>query len=111
VQARSISVQATGDNPGGKWVKIREFVVTATSGLYESNLPAENGYAVSRAFDGDVGTDFRAAEAPGEDSFIAHRFTEPQDVSVVSVVGSGTGEIQVEADGDRKSTRLNSSHV
>src|SRR5699024_11069590 len=42
VQARYIRLQATGDNPGGKWVKIREFVVTATSGLYESNLPAEN---------------------------------------------------------------------
>jgi len=100
VQAQYIRLQATGDNPGGKWVKIREFVVTATSGLYESNLPAENGHAVSRAFDGDVGTDFRASEAPGEDSFIAHRFTEPQDLSAVSVVGSGAGEIQVESDGE-----------
>lgn len=100
VQARYIRLQATGDNPDGKWVKIREFVVTPTPGLYESNLPAENGHAVGRAFDGDVGTDFRAAEAPGEGSFIAHHFTEPQDVGVVSVVGSGAGEIQVETDGE-----------
>src|SRR5699024_12644454 len=95
VLAHDIRLNSNGDNPGGKWGKIREFVVTHTPGLYESNLPAEYGHAVGRAFDGDVGTDFRAAEAPGEGSFIAHHFTEPQDVGVVSVVGSGAGQLQV----------------
>ncbi|WP_164745218.1 beta-N-acetylglucosaminidase domain-containing protein [Georgenia faecalis] len=100
VQARFVRLAASASNPGGQWVKIREFIVSAPSTEFESNLPNAVNEGVQRAFDGDVETAYQAAEAPVEGSHITRNFAEARPVGSVAVVGTGVGEIQVEVDGE-----------
>jgi hyaluronoglucosaminidase len=100
VQARYVRLLATADNSGGQWVKVREFVVSAPSGEFETNLASVPGEGAARAFDGDVATTYTAAVAPVEGSFLARNLDEPATADSVAVVGSGTGEIQVSRDGE-----------
>src|SRR5699024_1388716 len=55
---------------------------------------------VSRAFDGDLVTAYRAAGTPEDGSFVAHTFPEPRQVGSVTVIGTGAGTIEVLADGE-----------
>ncbi|PFG39489.1 hyaluronoglucosaminidase [Georgenia soli] len=100
VQARYVRLLATADNSGGQWVKIREFVVSAPSGEFETNLASVPGEGAARAFDGDVATSYVAASAPVEGSFLARNLDEATTAASVAVVGSGSGEIQVARDGE-----------
>ena len=100
VQARYVRLLATADNSGGQWVKIREFVVSAPSGEFETNLASVPGEGAPRAFDGDVATSWTAAAAPVEGSFLARHLNEPATAESVAVVGSGVGEIQVSRGGE-----------
>lgn len=99
VRARYVRLRATQDNPAGHWVKIREFEVRPPSRDYDTNLPALAGQGPDKAFDADVSTAYRAAAAPGDGSYLARNFDQPQAVARVSVVGSAAGEIQVLRDG------------
>jgi hyaluronoglucosaminidase len=100
VQARYVRLLATADNSGGQWVKIREFVVSAPSGEFETNLASVPGEGAPRAFDGDVATSWTAAAAPVEGSFLVRHLDEPETAGSVAVVGSGAGEIQVSRGGE-----------
>ncbi|MFC6707991.1 beta-N-acetylglucosaminidase domain-containing protein [Flexivirga alba] len=98
VQARYVRLRATALNPGGKWVKIRDFAVSATSPV-SSNLPAANGSGAADAFDADLGTAYQAGSKPVEGSFLARTYADPVSLQQVSVVGTGAGELQVQHDG------------
>lgn len=99
VQARYVRLRAAADNPGGQWVKIREFVVSPATGHYESNLASQSGEGPPQAFDGDVTTAYVAGSSPAAGSFLARHLDEPRGLGSIAVVGTGAGEIQVEADG------------
>ncbi|HET6625085.1 MAG TPA: beta-N-acetylglucosaminidase domain-containing protein [Nocardioidaceae bacterium] len=99
VQARYVRLKATADNSGGQWVKVREFVVSPSSGKYLSNLASVPGEGPARAFDGDVATAYTAGSGPVEGSFLARRLEDPRTVGSVAVVGTGSGSIQIEQDG------------
>jgi len=98
VTARYVRLVANADNPGGAWVKVREFVVSAASPV-ETNLPSAAGAGVGRAFDGDLLTAYRAAEAPYDGAYIAYELPEPREVGSVSVIGTGSGTIEVRTGG------------
>ena len=99
VQARYVRLRATADNPGGQWVKIREFAVSAPLGQISSNLDSVPGYGPSRAFDGDVTTAYRATTRPVRGSFLASALDRARPVAHIKVVGTGSGTIQVRHDG------------
>lgn len=99
VQARYVRLRATALNPGGKWVKIRDFAVSATSPV-SSNLPAANGSGPADAFDADLGTAYRAGSEPVDGSYLARTYDEPVSLHEVAVVGTGAGALQVQHDGE-----------
>lgn len=99
VQARYVRIRATAPNPGGKWVKIRDFAVSATSPA-ASNLPAEDGSSPSEAFDADLTTAYRAASQPVDGSYLVRTYDDPVSLQRVSVVAAaGAGDLQVRHDG------------
>lgn len=98
VQARYVRLRATALNPGGKWVKIRDFAVAASTPV-SSNLPATNGTGAADAFDAELTTAYQAASKPVDGSFIGRTYDDPVSLQEVSVVGSGAGELQVQHDG------------
>jgi hyaluronoglucosaminidase len=100
VQARYVRLRATADNPGGQWVKIREFVVAPPSTTLVSNLASRPGEGPAQAFDGDVATSYAASATPVEGSFLARHLDEPRSVRSVAVVGAGVGDIQVQQGGE-----------
>ena len=95
VQARYLRLRATQNNPGGQWVKIREFEVRAPARAYESNLAALDGQGPSQAFDADLSTAYRAASQPVDGSYLARNFDTPQSVGTVRMVGTAAGSVQV----------------
>lgn len=99
VRARYVRLRATADNPGGQWVKIREFEVRAPVTAYGSNLAALDGQGPGQAFDADLSTAYRAASRPVDGSYLARSFDTAQAVDQVRVVGTAAGEIQVRRDG------------
>lgn len=112
VRARYVRLRATRDNPGGRWVKIREFEVRPPAQEYGSNLPALDGHGPDQAFDADVGTAYQAAGPPAAGAYLSRNFGEPRAVARVSVVGTGAGEIQVlRGDGWRTVGRLDPARV
>ncbi|WP_446665257.1 beta-N-acetylglucosaminidase domain-containing protein [Flexivirga sp. B27] len=99
VQARYVRLRATATNPGGKWVKIRDFAVSATSPA-SSNLPATDGTSPAEAFDANLTTAYHAASKPVDGSYLAHTYDDPVSLHQLSVVASaGSGELQVQHDG------------
>ena len=99
VQARYVRLRATGDNPGGQWVKIREFQVSPPGRQFETSLDALPGQGPDRAFDADLATAYRAASQPVSGSYLARNLDAARSATQVSVVGTGSGEIQVRRDG------------
>lgn len=98
VQARYVRLRAAAPNPGGQWVKIRDFAVSATSPV-SSNLPAANGSGPADAFDADLSTAYRAGSQPVDGSYLARTYDAPVSLHEVAVVGTGAGELQVQHDG------------
>lgn len=99
VTARYVRLLANADNPGGAWVKVREFVVSAGSPV-STDLPSASGAGIGRAFDGDLLTAYRAAQAPHDGAYIAYELPVTRDVGSVTVLGTGSGTIEVRtADG------------
>lgn len=99
VQARYVRLRATALNPGGKWVKIRDFAVSATTPV-SANLPATDGSSATEAFDADLTTAYRAATQPVDGSYIGRAYADPVSLQSISVVASaGAGELQVQHDG------------
>lgn len=94
VQARYLRLRATQNNPGGQWVKIREFEVRAPVRAYESNLAALDGQGPSQAFDADLSRAYRAASQPVDGSYLARNFDAAQTVGTVRVVGTAAGSVQ-----------------
>ncbi|MFD4777882.1 beta-N-acetylglucosaminidase domain-containing protein, partial [Streptomyces sp. NPDC058427] len=62
-KARYVRARATADQTS--WVVVREFHVTTTQATVTGNPPAATGSALASAADGDPGTVYRAARAPG----------------------------------------------
>lgn len=98
VQARYVRLRATAPNPGGQWVKIRDFAVSATTPV-SSNLPAADGSSAAEAFDADLSTTYRAGSKPVDGSFLGRTYDAPISLHEVSVVGTGAGKLQVQHDG------------
>lgn len=96
VQARYVRVSAAAVNPGGQWVKVREFQVFAPQTAITSDLTAMGGSTPANAFDGNVATAFaaQAPDAPG--SALTRVFDAPQHVGSVAVVGTAAGSVQVQ---------------
>ena len=99
VQARYVRLRATADNPGGQWVKIREFEVSPPSAAYGTNLAARAGSGPGLAFDADPDTAYVAAGAPVDGSYLARYLDPAQSVQHVVVVGTADAQVQVRRDG------------
>jgi beta-N-acetylglucosaminidase./F5/8 type C domain. len=96
VQARFVRVAAAAVNPGGQWVKIREFQVMPPQTSIGSDLVPLNGSTPANAFDADVTTAF-AAQSPGSAGLSLFRsFDTPQHLGSVAVVGNAVGSVQVQ---------------
>ena len=94
-QARYVRLRAAADNPGGQWVKIREFTVSPPSTAYETNVRAKPGSGAGLAFDANPATAFVAAAAPVEGAHLTANVTPARSVNEVVVVGTAAGEVQV----------------
>jgi len=98
VQARYVRLRATALNPGGKWVKIRDFKVSGVAPV-ASNLATTPGSGAMDAFDANLATAYTAASAPVDGSFLARTYDTPVSLTRVTVIGSGAGDLQVQHDG------------
>ncbi|GAB3808759.1 hypothetical protein GCM10028798_35310 [Humibacter antri] len=85
VQARYVRLVATAANPGGKWVKVREFQVAPTYGVVASasaNLGQYQNYAPSNMTDGNLSTFYWSNQTPAVGDFVQ------ADLGAVKSVGS-----------------------
>lgn len=92
VEARYVRLTANSTNPGGQWVKVREFVVGPYAQTSETSLTPTNDTAPFSAFDGNLETPFEAADSDG---YLSYTFDAPRQVGSVSVVGTGSGDIEL----------------
>lgn len=98
VPVRYVRLRATAPNPGGQWVKIRDFKVSAPAPV-AANLAAAPGSAPMDAFDADLGTAYTAVSAPVDGSFLGRSYQTPVSLTQLEVVGTGAGDLQVQHDG------------
>lgn len=94
VDARYLRVVAADSNPGGQWVKVRDFLAYPPQTGIESDLDGTDGSGVAQAFDATVATAFHAASAPAEGSHVTRRFDEPQHLGSITLVGDVAGTLQ-----------------
>lgn len=100
VSARYIRMAATAPNPGGQWVKIREFQALEATQRLSTNLTGAHGTGVENAFDATVATAFEAATAAVAGSHLTHTLEAPEAMKSVAVVGRIAGDLQVKHDGE-----------
>ncbi|MFE6996520.1 beta-N-acetylglucosaminidase domain-containing protein [Microbacterium sp. NPDC057659] len=96
VEARYVRVAATAPNPGGQWVKIREFQALPADTGIASNLTPAAGSSPAAAVDGDVTTAFTASAPAAADAYVTRTFSAPQHLGSVAVLGSVAGTLQVQ---------------
>lgn len=99
VSARYIRMVATGTNPGGQWVKIREFQALEASEKLTTNVAGANGTGAESAFDASIATAFEAAQAPVAGSHLTHILDTPTAMNSAVVVGRVAGTLQLKVDG------------
>lgn len=100
VNARYIRMVATAPNPGGQWVKVREFQAFDASKKLSTDLAGANGTGPASAFDATIDTAFESADVPVEGSFLTHTLDAPEAMKSVAVVGHINGDLQVKVDGE-----------
>ncbi|MGN5732718.1 beta-N-acetylglucosaminidase domain-containing protein [Arthrobacter psychrochitiniphilus] len=100
VSARYIRLVSTGTNPGGQWVKIREFQALEANERLASNLPGANGTGAQSAFDATIATAFEPAQAPVEGSYLSNTLDAPAAMKSAVVVGHVAGDLQVKVDSE-----------
>lgn len=100
VSARYIRMVATAPNPGGQWVKIREFQALEATEKLSTDLTGAHGTGAENAFDATVATAFEAATAPVAGSHLTHTLDAPEAMKSVAVVGHIAGDLQVKNDGE-----------
>ncbi|WP_113718291.1 beta-N-acetylglucosaminidase domain-containing protein [Arthrobacter dokdonensis] len=112
VQARYVRLTATDVNPGGKWVKVREFQVSPGSVLVTTDVPAAGASNVLNAFDASIQTAFTAASVPNKGATLTRAFTASTHLGSITLVGSAAGTLQYQdADGWHDLGTLDSSKV
>jgi hyaluronoglucosaminidase len=96
VQARYVRFVAASVNPGGQWVKIREFQVLPPQTAITSNLTPSNGSTPANAFDANVETTFTTQPPTVAGLSLTRTFDTPQHLGSIAVVGTAVGVLQVE---------------
>ena len=99
VNARYFRLSAAATNPGGQWIKIREFQAFSAATKLSTNVPGANGTGVENAFDASIATAFEAAAAPVAGSHMTYLLDEPAHMESVAIVGHVAGELQLKVDG------------
>lgn len=94
VKARYLRLVATDVNPGGKWVKVREFQVSPGSVLVTTDVPAAGTSSVLNAFDGAIQTAFTAAGAPDKGATLTRAFSTPNHLGSITLVGTAAGTLE-----------------
>ncbi len=101
VKARYVRIIAQAPNPGGKWIKIREFAVGAVPDGVTSTIPAADGTSLADLVDGRVDTSWTASRKANRHDAVTKVFDE-RTVKSVTVLGDSTGTIQVRRHGEWK---------
>ncbi len=98
VTARYVRIVATAVNPGGKWIKIREFTVSTVPAGITSTIAPAAGSTLSAAVDGRVDTAWTGARAAVLGDNVTQLF-DARTVPSVTVVGTASGTVQVQRGG------------
>ena len=94
VTARYVRIIATDVNPGGKWVKIREFTVSTVPVGVASTIPSAEGSVLSDTVDGRVDTVWTGSRDAMAGDALTREF-DARDLASVTVVGTATGTVQI----------------
>lgn len=111
VTARYVRIAATAVNPGGQWIKIREFRVSTVPVGVTSTIAPAAGSVLADAVDGRVDTAWTGARDAvlGDD---VTRLFDARTVPSVTVVGTASGTVQVQRGGAwLKAGRLKSGYT
>ncbi len=103
VTARYVRIVATAPNPGGQWVKIREFTVSTVPAGVSSTVPTASGGRLADAVDGRIDTAWAGASATMSGDTFTDVFA-PRAVPSVTVIGTVAGTVQVQRGGGWVST-------
>jgi len=98
VTARYVRIIATAPNPGGKWIKVREFTVSTVPVGVTSTIPSADGSVLSAAVDGRVDTAWTGARPAVAGDNITQLF-DPRTVPAITVVGAAAGTVEVQRGG------------
>ncbi|MGA7203403.1 MAG: beta-N-acetylglucosaminidase domain-containing protein [Specibacter sp.] len=98
VMARYVRITATAANPGGQWVKIREFTVSTVPVGVTSSIDPAAGSVLSDAVDGRVDTAWTGARAAVQGDNVTQLF-DARSVPTVTVLGTGGGTVEVQRGG------------
>jgi hyaluronoglucosaminidase len=97
--ARYVRYRATA--PNSNWVVVREFTVGVTGDsvtrITVTGAPAGTG--LDLAADGDLGTAYTAGAAPSQGDTLVAALSRPRLVDRVLIVGTGSADVLVRADG------------
>ncbi|WP_371151728.1 beta-N-acetylglucosaminidase domain-containing protein [Buchananella felis] len=97
-EARFVRLRATSNNPGGKWVKIREFQVAGTVTSFSTTFEAASGTVLSVA-DGKLETGFMAPVTQDKGT-ITRQIQAGTTPKFATVVGMGKGKIEAQVAGE-----------
>jgi hypothetical protein len=89
-----VRIIATDVNPGGKWVKIREFTVSTVPVGVASTIPSAEGSVLSDTVDGRVDTAWTGSRDAMAGDALTREF-DARDLASVTVVGTATGTVQI----------------